>query len=577
LRSTDATVKHRFRVDAPVDIHVDLGDVGQMPTVRDVAFEVLRQHGLTTLFANPGSTEVAFVAGLPDDFRFVLALHEASVVGMATGFALARDRPALVNLHTTAGLGNAVGALATARVNRAPLVVVVGQQDRRHLFAEPFLTGRLRGLAGDYPVWFCEPVRAQDVPSALARAVHEATTARGPALVVVPSGDWAEEMDDAAELAAPARVHRATEVTGAVPAGLGALLRSATTPALVVGAGADTPESWQALVALAERLDAPVWQEAFGARAGFPQDHPLFAGHLPASRGRLREALDGYDVVLVVGAPVFRQYPYEPGPLIPPRTRTALITDDPNEAHRGPAEIAVLAPPAAAVRELTAMLPARPAAKPRASAPPPPVPAPAPDGSLRPPYVLAELGRRLPADIVLVEETPSSRPDLLELIPSRAPMGYVSAAMGGLGFGLPAALGLRLGNPERPVVAVLGDGSTMYSIQALWSAAHYRIGVLLVVLVNGRYAIMDRLAERAGSKPPWPPFTELSVDGLAEAMGCAARRVATPAELTAALDEVVPGLRTRQEPLLLAVTVEPDLAFNPITQEATTGPRSGLT
>ncbi|HEV7965080.1 MAG TPA: thiamine pyrophosphate-binding protein, partial [Actinoplanes sp.] len=186
-----------------------------MPTVRDVAFEVLRQHGLTTLFANPGSTEVAFVAGLPDDFRFVLALHEASVVGMATGFALARDRPALVNLHTTAGLGNAVGALATARVNRAPLVVVVGQQDRRHLFAEPFLTGRLRGLAGDYPVWFCEPVRAQDVPSALARAVHEATTARGPALVVVPSGDWAEEMDDAAELAAPARAPNASCHTGA--------------------------------------------------------------------------------------------------------------------------------------------------------------------------------------------------------------------------------------------------------------------------------------------------------------------------------------------------------------------------
>jgi benzoylformate decarboxylase len=572
LRSIDVTVKDRFLDDAPVDIHVDLGHVGQMPTVRDIAFDVLRRHGLTTLFANPGSTEIAFLAGLPDDFRFLLALHEASVVGMATGFALARDRPALVNLHTTAGLGNAVGALATARVNRAPLVVIVGQQDRRHLFAEPFLTGRLRGLAGDYPVWVCEPVRAQDVPSGLARAVHAATAARGPALVIVPSGDWAEEMADS-ELTAPARVHRATEVTGAVPAELGALLRSAVAPALVVGAGADTPECWQALVALAERLGAPVWQEPFGARAGFPQDHPLFAGHLPASRGRLREALDAHDVVLVVGAPVFRQYPYEPGPLVPPRTRTALITDDPDEAHRSPAEIAVLAPPAAAVRELTAMLPARPAARPPTGAPPPTVPAPAPGAPLRPPYVLAELGRRLPNDVILVEETPSSGPDLREIIPARASMGYVAAAMGGLGFGLPAALGLRLGNPERPVVAVLGDGSSMYSIQALWSAAHYRIGVLLVVLVNGRYAIMDRLAERAGGKPPWPAFTEINIDGVAEAMGCAARRVRTPAELTAALDEVVPGLRTRREPLLLAVTVEPDLAFDPITQQATTGPR----
>jgi benzoylformate decarboxylase len=541
-----------------------------MRTVRDVVFEVLRRHGLTTLFANPGSTEIAFLAGLPDDFRFVLALHEASVVGMATGFALARDRPALVNLHTTAGLGNAVGALATARVNRCPLVVVVGQQDRRHLLLEPFLTGSLRGLAGDYPVWFCEPAGPRDVPSAIARAIHEATTGRGPALVVVPSGDWAAELPDGIELAAPALVHRPVEAAHAVPAELVALLRDAAAPALVAGAGAGTPECWRALVALAERLDAPVWQEPFGARAGFPQHHPLFAGHLPASRGRLREALGAYDVVVAVGAPVFRQYPYEDGPLIPPGTRAALITDDPHEAHRGPVDIAVLAPPAAAVRELTALLPARPKVRAHRSGPPAPtVPDPAPHAPLRPPWVLAELGRRLPADVVLVEETPSSRPDLHALIPARTPMGFLSAAMGGLGFGLPAALGLRLGNPDRPVVAVLGDGSSMYSIQALWSAAHYRIGALLIVLANGRYAIMDRLAERAGGKPAWPAFTELSISGMAASMGCPYRRAVTAVELTAALDEVIPGLRERREPLLLEVVVEPDPAFNPITQEAT--------
>ncbi|MET8153257.1 thiamine pyrophosphate-dependent enzyme [Actinoplanes sp. NPDC049668] len=540
-----------------------------MPTVRDAVFEVLRRNGLTTLFANPGSTEIAFLAGLPDDFRFVLALHEASVVGMATGFALARGRPALVNLHTTAGLGNAVGALATARVNRCPLVVVVGQQDRRHLLLEPFLTGRLRGLAGDYPVWTCEPARPQDVPSAIARAVHEAATARGPALVVVPSGDWSAELPEDTEVAAPAFVHRPAGAEHAVPPALAAMLRDAAAPALVAGAGASDPECWRALVALAERLGAPVWQESFGARAGFPQDHPLFAGHLPANRGRLRAALGAYDVVVVVGAPVFRQYPYEEGPLIPAGTRAALITDDPDEAHRGPVEIAVLAQPAAAVRELTALLPDRPAGEVVRPAPPPAVPAPAAGAPLRPPWVLAELGRRLPADVVLVEETPSSRPDLHALIPARTPLGFVSAAMGGLGFGLPAALGLRLGDPGRPVVAVLGDGSSMYSIQALWSAAHYRIGALLIVLANGRYAIMDRLAERAGGKPAWPAFTELSISGMAAAMGCPQRRVATAAELTAALDEVMPGLRERREPLLLEVVVEADPAFDPITQQAT--------
>src|SRR5215218_9368369 len=169
--------------------------------VRDAAFEVMRERGLTTVFANPGSTEVPFLGALPDDLRFVLALHEGSVVGIATGWAIGRGVPAFVLLHTTAGLGNAVGALATARVNRAPLVVLVGQQDRRHLAFEPFLAGRLEGLAGEYPVWVDRPVRAQDVPGAILRASHEAETQRGPALVIVPMDDWGapaeEEREDA--------------------------------------------------------------------------------------------------------------------------------------------------------------------------------------------------------------------------------------------------------------------------------------------------------------------------------------------------------------------------------------------
>ena len=178
-------------------------------TVREATFDVWREYGLTSLFANPGSTEIKLLTDLPDDFRFVLALHESSVVGMATGWAIGRGEPALAILHTTAGLGNAVGALATARVNRAPLVVVVGQQDRRHLATEPFLAGKLRGLAGDYPVWIDEPVRPQDVPGAIARAFHEAVTGSGPALVIVPMDDWLAPAGAADERAAPRRVVRA--------------------------------------------------------------------------------------------------------------------------------------------------------------------------------------------------------------------------------------------------------------------------------------------------------------------------------------------------------------------------------
>ena len=329
------------------------------PTVRDAAFDVLREHGLTTLFANPGSTEISLLADLPGDLRFVLGLHESSVVGMATGWSLGRGEPALVILHTTPGLGNAVSALATARVNRAPLVVLVGQQDRRHLAAEPFLAGKLQGLAGEYPVWVDQPVHARGVPGAIARAHHEAITGRGPALVIVPMDDWAAEAGPADERAAPRRVVRSRGADDRLVAELAELLDGAERPALVVGAGVDDDEAWEALVALAERLSCPVWQESFSGRAGFPQDHPLFAGHLAADRPRLRAALAAYDVVLAVGAPVFRQYAYAPGPFVEPGTSVVMVSQDPAEVHRSAADLAVLASPAAVCAELARVVRAR--------------------------------------------------------------------------------------------------------------------------------------------------------------------------------------------------------------------------
>jgi benzoylformate decarboxylase len=528
--------------------------------VRDATFDVLRHHGLTTLFANPGSTEVSLLTDLPADLRFVLALHEGSVVGLATGHAIGAGRPALVILHTTAGLGNAVGALATARVNRAPLVVLVGQQDRRHLALEPFLAGRLRGLAGDYPVSVTEPPRAQDVPGAISRAWYAASIGRGPALVIVPMDDWSQPAGEREVLAAPQRL---VHPTGAPDtAGLAALIDAAAAPALVVGSGADDPQTWAALVALAERLGCPVWQEPFGARAGFPQDHPLFAGHLPAGRGRLRAALAGADLVLAVGAPVFRQYPFEDGPLVEPGTRVAVLTDDPAEAFRSPADLAVLAAPGPVCARLAAEV------RPRTVEPlehrrtPPPEP-PRPGEPLRAAHVFAALAERLPADAVVVEETPSSRPDLHALLPARAPLGFLSAAMGGLGFALPAAAGVRMARPDRPVVAVVGDGSSLYGIQALWSAARYGCGVLFVVLANGRYAVMDRLAEAHGGKPPWPAFDDVSIAGLAASLGCPARRVEQHDDLLAVLDDVVPTLADRDAPLLLEVAVTTDQTFAP--------------
>ena len=226
-------------------------------SVRDATFDVFREYGLTTLFANPGSTEISFLTDLPGDLQFVLGLHESSVVGMATGWAIGRGEPGLAILHTTPGLGNAVSAIATARVNRAPLVVIVGQQDRRHLATEPFLAGRLQGLAGDYPVWVDQPIRAQDVPGAIARAHHESVTGRGPAVVIVPMDDWSAEATEPGERAAPRRVVRAPAADGATVAELVELLAGAESPVLVVGAGADDPETWVALVASPSGSAAP--------------------------------------------------------------------------------------------------------------------------------------------------------------------------------------------------------------------------------------------------------------------------------------------------------------------------------
>jgi benzoylformate decarboxylase len=325
-------------------------------------------------------------------------------------------------------------------------------------------------------------------------------------------------------------------------------------PAIGAGPGADTPEGWTALVALAERLACPVWQEAFGARASFPQDHPLFAGYLPPGRAHLRDALNEHDTVLAVGAPILRQYAYEPGPLTALGTRLVLVTDDPAEAHRSPSELTILADPAAVCRGLADRLDPRIySSRPlrSRSAPPPP------GGPLVAGHVLAALAERLPAEAIVIEESPSSRPELNERLIVRQSLGLLSAAMGGLGFAVPGAVGLRMALPERPVLTVVGDGASLYTIQALWSAAHYGVGALFLVMANGRYAIMDWLAANTGKEGPWPDFEGIDIAAIARAFGCPATRIETHDELIAQLDEVIPTLGTRDQPLLLEIAIAP--------------------
>jgi thiamine pyrophosphate-dependent acetolactate synthase large subunit-like protein len=525
-------------------------------TVRDATFEVMRRFGMTTIFGNPGSTEVSFLTDLPADIEFVLALHEGSAVGIASGYAIARGEPSFVNLHTAPGLGNAVNAIANARDTRAPLVVVVGQQDRRQIAFEPFLTGRaLDRLAGEYPVWAQMPIRAQDVPGTIARAYHEAQAAAGPALVVVPMSDWEQPADELAANA-PAHVVRATSISSTELHDLVELVARAEHPAIVVGAGSDSQEGWRALVELAERLNCPVWQEPFGARAGFPQDHPLFAGHLHWRRRLMREALAPHDLVLVVGTNAFRLYLFEqPEPPVASGTRVAVITADPAEAHRSPCELAVVAPVAAACAALAEQCSQRGGPAPAPIERPPAPSPPGPGEPLRSAHVLAALADRLPADVVLLEESPSAKPELHRRIRARAPLGFISCANGGLGFGISGAIGLRMGLPDRPVVAVLGDGSALFAIQALWSAARYEVGVLMVVMANGGYGVMDAQAQARGGAGPWPGFPGVEIAGIARCFGCDATRVQTHEELLSALDRALVDPAARAQPLLIEVAV----------------------
>jgi benzoylformate decarboxylase len=527
-----------------------------MKIVRDAFFDTLRHHEMTTIFANPGSTEIPLLSDFPEDIEFILCLHEASVVGAATGWALGKQRPAVALLHTTAGLGNAVAAIATARVNRAPVVIVVGQQDRRHLAYEPFLTGDLDGLAGRYPVWTATPARAADVPALVSRARHEAVAARGPAIVIAPMNDWLEPYDEPVRGPAPLSLRIAEGTDERLCSVVAERLLTARTPVIVSGAGADDGRTWAALERLAETLGCPVWQEAFGSRAGFPQDSKYFAGHLPAGRAGVRAALAGHDQVLVVGAAALRQYGYEDGELLGPDAEILVVTDDAAEAARSAADVAVLTPLPGFCARLAELVAACPAERP---APPP---AGRRSGDVRPPGpalhaedVFQALGIRLPADAVLVEESPSTRAQLQDMVPTRSSLGFLSAAMGGLGFAMPAAMGLKLACPERPVVAVVGDGSSLYACQSLWSAQHYGAGVLYVVLSNGGYAIMDQLASHAGGRAPWPSFGDIDIGRLARSLGCRALSVTTYDELARAFDDVIPRLALLSEPLLIDVAV----------------------
>jgi benzoylformate decarboxylase len=520
-----------------------------MATVREVTYDLLRDLGMTTIFGNPGSTELPFLQDFPDDFRYILALQEASALGMADGFAQGTGQAAFVNLHTGPGLGNAMGAMVTAWHNRTPLVVTAGQQDRRHIALEPLLTGDLLDLAKPYVKRSHEPYRAEDVPREIHRAYHTAMQApRGPVFVSIPMNDWDVETES---LAAREISHRAAPDPDALESAA-QLVAGARRPAIVAGPGVARAGAFYDAVALAEKMRAEVWAAPNSPLLGFPEDHPLFRGHLVLTQKGLAEQLSPYDVVLVLGAQVFQYYPYVPGPVVEEGTRLVQIAEDFEEANRAATGTSVVGDVGVAIRLLTELVPETERQAPSVPEKPP---APEPSSPISVEYLMHVLSKVLPEDAMVADESASSKAKLHKYVRSSRPGGYLTSAAGGLGYCLPAAVGLKLAQPQRPVVCVIGDGSVAYSIQALWSAARYETSVIVVVVNNMGYSILKGFRDAIGIDDTVPGLDVPGLDFLeiARGFGAGGERVGEAEDLEEALRRAFAAGRS----YLLDVIVDP--------------------
>ncbi|MGP6172452.1 benzoylformate decarboxylase [Microbacterium sp. A196] len=539
-----------------------------MTTVREATFQLLRELGLTTIFANPGSTEETFLQDFPDDFRFVLGLHEASVTAMADGHAQIMRRPALINVHTAAGVSNALGTLDSSFQNKTPLIVTAGQQTREMLLLEPWLVNPdPEAIAKPWVKWAYQPTRPEDIPAAFMRAYAIAMQPpQGPVFLSLPLDDWDKKATGAAV------VRSVTTRVGPDPeriAEFAAVVAAAKNPVVVFGSDIARGDGWDDAVSLAERIGAPVWAAPSGERVPFPEDHPLYAGGLPFAQGLLSQKLAGHDVVLVVGAPVFRYYPWVPGDYLPAGARLLHITDDPAESGRAPVGDSLVSDAVLALRALASLVPARASqatvvTQGHRLAPHPPAETDVADAADDERMTARQLFRVVraasPAETVVVQESPSNIADLHSEWEFTAPDSYFAMASGALGWDLPAAVGIALAERDlarnRPVLAIIGDGSMQYSPQAIYTAAQHDLPLVVLVPTNQEYGILKAFSKF--QKNPGVPG--LDIPGIAPhliAQGYGATGVVarTAAEVRTALGDAW----KRTGPTVIEVPIDPTL------------------
>ncbi len=500
-----------------------------MPTVRDATFRIFAHFGVDAIFGNPGSTELPMMRDLPVGIRYVLGLLESVVVGMADGYAQATRRPALVNLHSAAGTGHAMGNIFTAFKNQTPLVITAGQQARSILPYDPFLNSyRATELPRPYVKWACEPARAEDVPAAIIHAFLVAMTPPcGPTFVSIPVDDWDVEcaMPDI-----PALIAGKAVPLGAVDRIAEAFDR-AESPVLVLGAGVARTGGWNAAIALAERSGAAVWVAPFAAREVFPEDHPQFAGFLLPRREAIVETLSGHDLILVAGAPAFTYHVEGNGPHWPESATLFLVSDDPEHSAALPGGTGVVADPAVLMAKLADHIAVRASPKHMVER------AAVPARAMTDAWLLHRIAALRPADSIIVEEAPSSRDAMHEQLPIIRENGFYTTASGGLGHGLSAAIGVAMVRRAERTIAILGDGSAMYAIQGLFSAAQMDVPVSFIIVNNRRYEALKSFGRHFGlQQVAGTDLSGIDFVALAQGQGVAAERVTDVDALDVALE-----------------------------------------
>ena len=536
------------------------------------------------LFGNPGSTELPVVDALEGGggpVRYVLGLHETAVMGMADGYGQARRGLAAVNVHVQPGLANALSGVVNAARARVPMLVTVGQQVTWMRDEDPFLGGDLVGLALPVAKAAWEVERPGDMGREVARACALARTPPcGPVVLSLP-------LDvQAAESGAPAPVAAAGAPAPPPPEALdraAALLRGAARPALIAGDAVAHEGAHAGVAALAERLGAPVWGEPQSAGVALPWDHPLWRGGLPPFAAPLRAALAGHDLVLALGMPVFRLFGSSPGPPLPDGCRLVHVDVDPANIGRALApEVGIVAHVAPVVAGLHARLGpadtaaaarragevARAAAARRAGRRALAGGGAGADGAVTPAGLCRALaGAIAPRDVVVDEGLTSTR-GLRALVSARRPGTWFAHRGSALGWGLPAAVGVALaereraaagGGPARRVLCVHGDGSLMWGVHALWTAARERLPLALVVADNGGYEILRAGMEGLTGRPEgdWPGLRvedpRVDVAGLCRAFGAPVELLDAPRALPAALADL--WRRAATGPAVLVVPV----------------------